>query len=116
MQIERVLAEIQCVLRPGGRAIICTSAYAANLRRCLVRFTKEKLYKRLARDIMCALGAAAYPVCGRLLLRQHDPVFLPHSIMRNRLDRAGLMMNDDETCIGGANDEVVYVGYKKKYS
>jgi SAM-dependent methyltransferase len=111
MRIERALAEVRRVLRPGGRAVIATSTYAGFLRSQVQQFVALRHYRKALRDAAIALGAAVYPWCGRLLLREFDPVHLPFAVMRNRVDRAGLTLSDEESCIGG--DVVVYVAYKR---
>lgn len=112
MQIERALAEMRRVLRPGGRAIICTSTFAGYLRGRTSEISLRRP-KQIAREVMIALGTATYPVCGRLLLREFDPVCLPYTVMRNRINRAGLTMRDEETCTRGDKLELVYVAHKR---
>ena len=110
MRIERVLADVHRVLRPGGRAVIFTSTFSGFLRACIKEAVTLRNAKRIMRDASVALGAAAYPLCERLLLREFDPVCLPVFIMRSRINRAGLKVSDEDSRV--KDGEVVYVAYK----
>lgn len=122
MQIELALAEMCRVLRPGGRAIICTSTSpfaGAYLHTCnpMMSLQHPKQFlrdiKRLLRNIMVIMGSSLYPICGRLLLRECDPVCLPYKYMRKLINRSGLSLNDNETCTRDDKRELVYVAYKR---
>jgi len=80
-----------------------------------LRHSKQLLrdVKQLLRNVMITLGTSVYPICGRLLLREFDPVCLPYTDMRKLINRSGLLMSDAETCTRVDKGELVYVAYKR---
>ena len=111
MRIPVALREAARVLRPGGTLLAIQSDLGQALRFRLGRNGWGLLSPRvLLREARAASGMLVYPWLGRVLVEPFAPVHATDRQLRRWLERAGLVVNDAETC--RVEHEVCYVAEK----